>query len=164
MPMLTIFVNIISRPYSRSGNQVHRRSFFFYIHNIDPYSNSKSRSLRPKFRFQIHVHFTVSFLSLVIFTWWTYSYNNIISPTCRQHSHRISICFPTRRQHSQRISIIGNVHTTIIFLLLVGNFHATIVILPLDNVYIAIFLMIHSVVPSRELDIEATLPGAGNWF
>jgi len=103
--MLTIFVNIISHPYSGSTNQVHRRSFSFfffpfYIHNINPYPNSKSRSLRPKFRFQIHVRFTVSFLSLVIFTGWAYSYNNIIPPACRQHSHRISICFPARRQHS----------------------------------------------------------------
>jgi hypothetical protein len=72
MPLLTIFVNIISRPYSRSANQVHRRSFSFffffyiYIHNIDPYPNSESWSLRPKFRFQIHVRFTISFLSLVM--------------------------------------------------------------------------------------------------
>jgi hypothetical protein len=108
-----IFVNIISRPYSRSANQVHRRSFsfcffFIYIHNMDPYSNSESRSLRPKFRFQIHVCFTVSFLSLVIFTGWTYSYNNIISPACRQHSHRISIYFPARRQHSIVITCLAH--------------------------------------------------------
>ena len=71
MVMLTIFVNIISRPYLRSANQVHGWLFclyiYIYIYNIYPYPNSKSRSLRLKFRFQIHVHFTVSFLSLVIF-------------------------------------------------------------------------------------------------
>jgi len=106
MPMLTIFVNIISHPYSRSANKVHRRSFFFifffYIHNIDPYPNSKFQSLQPKFRFQIQVHFTVSFLSLVIFTNMISSMNLSMkfiinqgeyrrgTPTC----HRCSICVP----------------------------------------------------------------------
>jgi len=104
--MLTIFVNIISRPYSRSANQVHRQSFsflspFFYIHNIDPYPNSKFRSLRSNSD-QIHVHFTISFLSLVIFTNMICKMNLstkfIINqgeyrhgtPTC----HRCSICIP----------------------------------------------------------------------
>ena len=104
--MLTIFVNIISCPYSRSANQVYRRSFsfffsFLFIHNIDPYPNSKLWSLRPKFRFQIHVRFTISFLSLVIFMNMISSMNLstkfIINqgeyrhrtPTC----HRCSICF-----------------------------------------------------------------------
>jgi hypothetical protein len=110
--MLTIFVNIISRPYSRSVNQVHRRSFsflsFFYIHNIDLYPNSKFQSLLPKFRFQIHVHFTISFLSLVIFTnmisIMNLSTKFIINQgeykrgtlTC----HRCSICVPLLLLHS----------------------------------------------------------------
>jgi len=101
--MLTIFVNIISHLYSRSANQVHRWSvFFIYIYNIDPYPNSKSMSLRPKFRFQIHFCFTISFLSLVIFTNMISSMNlrtefiiiqeeyRCGTPTC----HQCSICVP----------------------------------------------------------------------
>jgi len=95
---------------------------FFYIHNIDPYPNSKFQSLQPKFRFQIQVHFTVSFLSLVIFTNMISSMNLSMkfiinqgeyrhgTPTC----HRCSICVPLLLMYSSCGSSWIHKYTTLV--------------------------------------------------